>query len=122
MMKSISQSISAYLDSVYLARSESTAKTYKNALNRFSKTLKGRKLPVDQISVDNLAEDAVVWFAADLKGYSPATERLYLTAVTGFYEYLAAEELSNINLPRLRLLIKQRARRPGTRLPQFPRE
>ena len=122
MMKSISQSISAYLDSVHLARSESTAKTYKNALNRFSKTLKGRKLPVDQISVDNLTEDAVVWFAADLKGYSPATERLYLTAVTGFYEYLAAEELSNINLPRLRLLIKQRARRPGTRLPQFPRE
>ncbi|MFN2236446.1 MAG: tyrosine-type recombinase/integrase, partial [Anaerolineales bacterium] len=59
---------------------------------------------------------------ADLKEYSPATERLYLTAVTGFYEYLAAEELSNINLPRLRLLIKQRARRPGTRLPQFPRD
>jgi integrase len=47
---------------------------------------------------------------------------LYLTAVTGFYEYLAAEKLSEINLPRLRLLIKQRARRSGQRLPQFPRD
>jgi integrase len=122
MMKSISQSIAAYLDSVRLARSESTAKTYRNALNKFTKTVNSRKLPADQTSVDKLTEDAIVWFATDLKDYSPATERLYLTAVTGFYEYLAAEELVNINLPRLRLLIKQRARRPGTRLPQFPRE
>jgi integrase len=122
MMKSISESIAAYLDSVHLARSESTANTYKNALKGFTKTLMGRKLPADQTPVNKLTEDAIVWFAADLKGYSPATERLYLTAVTGFYEYLAAEELSNINLPRLRLLIKQRARRPGTRLPQFPRD
>lgn len=121
-MKTISHSIAKYLDSVYLARSENTAKTYKNALNGFSKTLEDKKMPADQTSVDKLTEDAIVWFAADLKGYSPATERLYLTAVTGFYEYLAAEELSNINLPRLRLLIKQRARRPGTRLPQFPRD
>jgi integrase len=52
--------------------------------------------------------------------YSPTTERLYLTALTGFYEYLSAERLCEINLPRIRLLIKQRARKPGQRLPQFP--
>ncbi len=40
----------------------------------------------------------------------------------GFYEFLAAERLAEINLPHLRLLIRQRARRPGQRLPQFPRE
>lgn len=45
-----------------------------------------------------------------------------LTAVTGFFEYIAAEQLTEINLPRLRLLIWQRARRPGQRLPQFPRD
>ena len=33
---------------------------------------------------------------------------------------MAAERLAEINLPRLRLLIRQRARRPGIRLPQFP--
>jgi integrase len=43
-----------------------------------------------------------------------------LNAIAGFYEYLAAERLSEINLPRLRLLIHQRSRRPGIRLPQFP--
>ena len=61
-------------------------------------------------------------FAADLKSYSPNTEQLYITAATGFYEYLAAERLADINLPRLRLLIKRRSRRTGQRLPQFPKE
>ncbi len=69
-----------------------------------------------------LSSDAVAWLAAALKSYAPATERLYLTAVAGFYEYLAAERLAAVNLPRMRLLIRQRARRPGQRLPQFPRE
>ena len=122
MSQSISQSIAAYIDSVHLARSASTARTYKNALNGFSKTLEMKNTPPDKTSIDELNENAIVWFATALKDYAPATERLYLTAVTGFYEYLAAEQLSEINLPRLRLLIRQRARRPGQRLPQFPRD
>ena len=40
--------------------------------------------------------------------------------MAGFFEYLSAERLCEINLPRLRLLIRQRARKPGQRLPQFP--
>jgi site-specific recombinase XerD len=67
-----------------------------------------------------LTEDAVSWFIASLKVYSPTTERLYLTALAGFYEYLSAERLCEINLPHIRLLIRQRARKPGQRLPQFP--
>ena len=55
-----------------------------------------------------------------LKDYSPATEQVYLQSVTSFYTFLAAERLSDINLPRLGLIVKQRARRPGIRLPQFP--
>jgi integrase/recombinase XerC len=68
-----------------------------------------------------LPEDAIAWFAADLKQYSPATERLYLTAAKGFYEYLVAERLTSSNLPRVSMLVRQRARRPGQRLPQFPK-
>jgi integrase/recombinase XerC len=45
---------------------------------------------------------------------------MYLTAVTGFYEFLVAERLSELNLPRVRLLVRQRSRKPGQRLPQFP--
>lgn len=120
--KSILQAVLDYLDSVKLARSENTARTYTNALNVFMQILAEKKLPPSETPITQLHEEAIIWLATSLKDTSPATERLYLTATTGFYEYLAAEKLSDINLPRLRLLIKQRARRPGQRLPQFPRE
>jgi len=119
---SIKTAIELYLDSVKLARSKNTARTYTNALTSFRATLADHGYPVSQTKIQDLKEDAIAWFAEDLKYYSPSTERLYLTAVTGFYEYLAAEELVDLNLPRVRLLIRQRARRPGQRLPQFPRD
>lgn len=119
---SIQQAIDRYIDSVNLARAENTALTYRKALSAFSETLLAEGLdPVEQ-PISALIEDAVSWFAVAQKGLSPATERLRLTAVAGFYEYLAAENLAEPNLPRVRLLIRQRGRRPGPRLPQFPRE
>jgi integrase/recombinase XerC len=118
----ITETIRDYLDSIQLSRSGNTARTYKAALKAFSETLNEKEIEPDQYCIDKLTEDAIIWFATSLKEYSPATERLYLTAVTRFYEYLAAEKLSEINLPRLRLLIRQRSRRPGQRLPQFPRD
>jgi site-specific recombinase XerD len=122
MTPTIAQTIADYLDGVILARSESTARTYKNALKTFSRVLANNRLFVDVTPVKQISEEAIVWLATELKNNAPATERLYLTAVAGYYEYLAAEQLTEINLPRLRLLIRQRSRRPGQRLPQFPRE
>lgn len=110
-----------YLDSVYLARSEATYRTYKNAMKKFSDVLSAGKLSPEETSIMELSEDTIAWFAAELKSYAPATEQCYLTAATGLFEYIAGEEIMEINLPRVRLLIKQRARRPGIRLPQFPR-
>jgi integrase/recombinase XerC len=118
----ISQAISAYLDSVQLARSQNTARTYRNALTVFQRVLEEYWLDPETSPAEKLTEDAITWLATYLKNFSAPTERLYLTAVSGFYEYVAAERLSEINLPRLRLLIRQRARRPGIRLPQFPAE
>jgi integrase/recombinase XerC len=120
--KTISQAISAYLASVASSRKEHTASTYANALKVFASVLKERWLDPETSPAEALTEDAVAWLAAHLKSYASATERLYITAVAGFYEYLAAEKLSDVNLPRLRLLIRQRTRRPGIRLPQFPAE
>jgi site-specific recombinase XerD len=117
----IHDAVQAYLDSVTLSRSENTARTYKNALNSFTQALLAANLDPRQISIGELTEDAVTWFASYLKKYSPTTERLYLTAANGFYEFLAAERLTEPNLPRVRMLIRQRARRVGQRLPQFPR-
>ena len=117
----INQAILSYLDSVALSRSEHTARTYHNALKRFLLTLDNHDVSPEKAPIAELTEDAVAWFAAELKGYAPASESLYLTVLAGFYEYLAAERLADPNLPRVRLLIRQRARKPGVRLPQFPK-
>lgn len=117
----ISQVIALYMDNVFLARSEATYRTYKNAMNKFSEVLTAGKLDPDETAITQLSEDTITWLAAELKSYAPATEQCYLTAATGLFEFIAGEEILDINLPRIRLLIKQRARRPGIRLPQFPR-
>ncbi|MEN4098391.1 MAG: tyrosine-type recombinase/integrase [Anaerolineaceae bacterium] len=119
---SIALAIHAYLDSVTQARSANTARTYQNGMRIFADTLRSKNIDPETASVDQLTEDAIAWLAAALKDFSPATERLYLTAATGFYEFLSAESLSTVNLSRVRLLIRQRARRPGQRLPQFPKD
>ncbi|MBS3750275.1 MAG: tyrosine-type recombinase/integrase [Anaerolineales bacterium] len=118
---SIAEAIERYLDSVQLSRSENTARTYGNAMRSFAFSLEEHGPSAEEMKVTQLSEDFITDFAADLKGYAPNTEQLYLSAVTGFYEYIAAENLSEINLPRLRMLIKRRSRRPGQRLPQFPK-
>ncbi|MDZ7844531.1 MAG: tyrosine-type recombinase/integrase [Anaerolineales bacterium] len=117
----LSQAIADYLDSVQLSRSENTARTYSNALDSFIQSLQDHNREPAEEPVEKISEDFIAEFAADLKGYAPNTEQLYLTAVTGFYEFLAAERLAEVNLPRLRMLIKRRSRRPGQRLPQFPK-
>jgi len=116
------QSLDRYLNMIRAARSAHTASTYRNALHSFMDVLRAHKIKPEQSSTAELSENAVIWFAAALKDRAPATERLYLTAMAGFYEFLAGESLANVNLPRVRLLIRQRARRPGQRLPQFPKE
>ena len=117
---SISRVVNEYINIVTSARSANTGRTYRNALNSFCKMLKTHHLPPEITPIATLTEDAASWFIVALKDYAPTTERLYLTAMTGFYEYLSAERLCEINLPRLRLLIRNRARKPGQRLPQFP--
>ena len=117
----ILQAIQRYLETISLARSEHTARAYHNALQRFCVTLDNHTISPGKAPIEELTEEAVAWFASELKGYAPASESLYLTALAGFYEFLAAEGLAQPNLPRVRLLIRQRSRKPGVRLPQFPK-
>lgn len=117
---SIEQAINDYLASVSLSRSANTHRTYQNGLKIFLSVLKKHSMDPLSANIIDLPEDSVSWLASELKRFSPATERLYLTAATGFFQFLAAEQLAAPNLPRLELLIHQRARRPGQRLPQFP--
>lgn len=117
----VHNTLEAFLAGVAISRSPNTARTYRNAVNAFSANLRDMDRDPEATDVREVSENWIVDFARYLSSYSPASERLYLTALTGWYEYLAAENKAEINLPRLRLLIRRRARRPGQRLPQFPR-
>ncbi len=120
--KTISVCVQDFIDQLTTSRSPNTAKTYRNGMLIFLETLGENGFNVEQDSISKLNEDSIIWFSNSLKYLAPTSERLYLTAVTQFFEYLAAEKLARVNLARLRLLIKQRARRPGQRLPQFPND
>jgi len=122
MTVSVRQSIDAYLDSVGLARSENTVRTYANALQAFSTMLTEHDLDPDVVSVDQVDELWIADFAQYLRHYASTSESLYLTAVNGWFEYLDAQKLTMVNLSKVRLLIRRRGRKPGRRLPQFPRE
>jgi site-specific recombinase XerD len=118
----IANAIEAFLDSVSLARSENTTRTYRNAMNAYSIALDQNNHSPENTSPTDLPEESVAWFASALKDYAPSSERLYLSAVSGFFDFLSAENISAPNLPRVQMLIRQRSRRPGLRLPQFPKK
>ena len=116
----ITDVIVRYIDIVKLSRSEHTARAYKNGLNIFTEVLTEKWLDPLTTPIEKITEDIIAPFAMYLKVFAPATEFLYLQAVKGFYEYVDSERYVEINLSRVRTLIRQRARRPGIRLPQFP--
>lgn len=91
-------------------------------MKSFVQMLNISRIDTDRTPIIELKEESIAWFADSLKDQAPTTERLYLTAVTNFFEYIVAENMAEVNLPRIRLLIRQRARRPGVRLPQFPND
>ena len=116
----IALAVHKYLEIVRLAKQKNTLATYSKALKSFLTMMKENELDPEVSPASELTEDVVAEFAIYLKDYTPATERLYIQAAQGFCKFLAADRLADINLPRLELLLKQRVRRPGIRLPQFP--
>lgn len=119
---SVKITMDRFLETIKLSRSINTARSYANGMHLFMNVMKEHNVDPEKDLVSSLDENAIAWLADALKDLSPATEQLYLAAAVRFFEYVAAEKLADINLPRLRLLLRQRARRPGIRFPQFPRE
>jgi integrase/recombinase XerC len=116
----ITDSFEKYLETVRLSRSENTYLAYANGIKFLAMTMLSNGIDPETENVEAIQEELISWFAADLKGYSAASEQLYITAAKGYLEFLVAENLSDINLSKISLLIKQRSRKPGKRLPQFP--
>jgi site-specific recombinase XerD len=118
--QTISDLMSRYLQTVERARSKLTMLAYKNGLQVFCETLKKKSLDPNTTPIQKLTEAHFAKFIEYLSAYAPATERLYLQAVKGFYLFVDAEELIRVSQSRLKVLIQQRSRRPGTRIPQSP--
>jgi len=116
----IASVIEEYIDIVRLARSQNTALTYSKALKEFKRFLTKIKINPETSPANVLTEEHISKFIMHLKTFAPTTEQLYVHAIARFYKYLVAERLVKINLPRMYLLIEQRTRKPGIRLPQFP--
>lgn len=116
----ISEATTSFLNSIKLSRSVHTLRTYSNALKFFLEILSENHIDPQTAPITALSEDTIVLFSTGLKNHAATTERLYLTAVARFFEFLVADNLCEVNLPRLRMLIQQRSRKPGQRLPQFP--
>lgn len=114
-------SIKNYLRTISLARSENTHRTYQNGLNVFKNSLQDAAIDIQKELCNQLTEKHFALFINDLKFYSPTTERLYITSVVGFFEYLVSENLSHVNIQSIRMLVRTRARIPRQRLPQFPK-
>ncbi len=114
-----SQAIRDFLEMIKRSRSQNTHRTYANALSYFLQVIQ-EKNKNDQ-PIAELSEELLIQCIDQLHAYTPATEKLYLTAIYRFYEYLTASKIVDFNLPHLRLLMRQRSRRYGQRLPQFPR-
>ena len=118
--------IQQFVSQIEASRSKNTAKTYKNGMNAFLEMISDQKnlepSDLDKIPIRQFDETCVNDFSQYLKLYSPTTETLYINVLKNFLEFLAAENILNLNLNRVKMLIKRRTRKPGVRLPQFPEE
>ena len=115
----IKEASDQFISQVNQSRSKNTGRTYQNAMSLYLSVLQSKNVPSSH-SVTTLSEDSIIWYINRLKDFSSATERLYMTVIALFFEYLAASNHLNPNLPRIRLIMHQRTRRIGQRLPQFP--
>jgi len=119
---SIEDAIIQFIELITLSRSKNTARSYQNAMNSFCELLEEKGISIENTPVRNLKENYLSKYLHFLKGYAPATEQLYVIAVSRFFQFLIAEDLADLNLQKIQLLIRSRSRKPGIRLPQFPKE
>ncbi|MEI6289085.1 MAG: tyrosine-type recombinase/integrase [Chloroflexota bacterium] len=117
----IKYAVDNFIKLVEQSRSLNTALSYKKGLNLFMEVLKKNHIEVDKNDISVVNEDTLPRFLEELKTFSPASEQLYISAVNRFFNYLSAEKLSEINLPRMKEIVRMRSRKIGHRLPQFPR-
>jgi site-specific recombinase XerD len=122
--QTITEAIEDFLRQKALSRNAKTAKAYRHGLDHFVIVLDEHQVAGTD-SPARLSEMMLVLrFVERLQALnlSASTQKLYASAVGGFYKYLAARALAPVNLQALEEIFRQHLKRPGKRLPQFPKE
>lgn len=117
----IDQAVIDYLLTMELTRARKTALTYRTGMNQFLEFLRNSDFEPETDPITSLTEQTAGIFAQSLldRRFSSATVKLYLIAVSGFYEYLALEMHLPLNLDLVRRILKSKSPRTHRRLPQF---
>jgi integrase/recombinase XerC/integrase/recombinase XerD len=118
-MMNISNAVNDWLAVVGSSRSKATYETYKIAMNSFLESIAGDGIKLSS-DVSRLKEKHIGTFAAYLKPMSSSTEKVYLTALYGFFRHTNAEELTTFNMDAVRDIIKTRSRKIKPRYPEYP--
>lgn len=118
----IAQAETRFLESIELPRSANTLQTYRKALETFSNMLVTQQIDPYKFPIAELTENSVAHFVDYVKDFSPATESLYLQVIKSFFKFLDAEQLTTINLSRIRTIIRQRTRRSRRQPIPYPEE
>ncbi|HEX9388896.1 MAG TPA: tyrosine-type recombinase/integrase [Anaerolineales bacterium] len=118
----IAQAKTMFLESLKLPRSANTLQAYRKALETFSNMLATQQIDSSNFPVTGLTENSIVHFVDYMKDLSPATESLYLQVIKSFFKFLDAENLTAVNLSRVRMVIRQRTHRFKRQALQYPEE
>lgn len=122
--QTISEAVEDFLHQKALSRNPKTAKAYRHGLDHFLIVLKSHDISGADAPTRLGEMRLVLRFVERLQelNLSASTQKLYASAVGGFYKYLAARALAPVNLQALDEIFRQHLKRPGKRLPQFPKE
>lgn len=110
----ISHYLSAWLSVRKDSKSVHTFAASKSAAKAFLRA-------VGNIPLPSLTEDHYSKFLRKLKQYNARTEQLYSTLIFGWFVYLGAKDIKQVNLAKLKYARENEQRRPGKRLRKFDR-
>jgi integrase/recombinase XerC len=118
----LAEALELYLDEIGKSRAGSTLNTYHYTIEKFKVTLTEREVSPADTPLAAMTNEWMQWFLDDLRRLEPATERSYLAAVLGFYEYVVAKNWLDLNLTELRYFVKRRQRKLPQKAQRFPKQ
>ena len=119
---SVAEAKESFLKFVGQHRSAQTVKAYRTALETFSSMLSTQTINLYTFPANEITETSIVNFVARTEKLAPATESLYLQVIKNFFEFLAAEQITTIEVSRIRKIIKQRSRRNKIASSSYPEQ